>query len=354
MRDVLSTDVVKQQRTRRVKAGHPPADRRFEWAVILLSLFAGAGAYLDGWAHNNGKTDQSFFTPWHAVLYSGMALVALVLWLGWVRGVAKGYGWRRALPQGYGLSLVGVGVFMVGGIADMLWHTFLGIEASFEALYSPSHLLLGLGMALIAAGPLSAFWQRRADPRRLVDQLPILLALTVFWSTLTFFSQDMHWMVGLPGLRSRPTGGAFYYIQSAGFASILLQTAIVMGILLFALRRWRLAPGAITLMFALNGLLMVFEDRVYRWDLLAAAVVGGVAGDILLAWLKPGYDRPWAVRIFAAGLPAVFFLLHFLVMRQTEGLWWSVHLWTGAMALAAAVGWLLSLAFLPPALPAGE
>jgi hypothetical protein len=40
------------------------------WVLLATSAWTVAGIYLDGWAHNHGKVD-SFFTPWHAVLYSG-------------------------------------------------------------------------------------------------------------------------------------------------------------------------------------------------------------------------------------------------------------------------------------------
>ena len=37
---------------------------RFEWLVVLSSLWLFAGLYLDGWAHNNiADTIDSFFTP---------------------------------------------------------------------------------------------------------------------------------------------------------------------------------------------------------------------------------------------------------------------------------------------------
>lgn len=34
---------------------------------------------------------------------------------------------RRA-PEGYAVSVVGLGIFAIGGCFDMLWHVFMGIE----------------------------------------------------------------------------------------------------------------------------------------------------------------------------------------------------------------------------------
>lgn len=111
------------------------------------------GTYLDGWAHNNIASElESFFTPWHAVLYAGFFAAAGFYAVAWLRNILKGYHWRRALPIGYGLSLVGVVIFLFGGFADGIWHTISGIEADIEALLSPTHLVLFAGGIPIMGG----------------------------------------------------------------------------------------------------------------------------------------------------------------------------------------------------------
>ena len=132
----------------------------FDWLMILLSLIFIGGLYLDGWAHNHGKVDQSFFTVWHAFFYAGFALVAFILvatlGIQWQRG----YRGASSLPVGYQLSLLGVIIFAMGGVGDLIWHELFGIEQDFDALLSPSHLALGLGLGLVVSGPLRAAWAR--------------------------------------------------------------------------------------------------------------------------------------------------------------------------------------------------
>src|SRR6266571_3197808 len=53
--------------------------RGFEWTVVALSTWLMAGAYLDAWAHRHLARLETFYTPWHAVLYSGM--LALLIYL---------------------------------------------------------------------------------------------------------------------------------------------------------------------------------------------------------------------------------------------------------------------------------
>jgi hypothetical protein len=108
--------------------------------MTALAAYFVSGLYLDGWAHTHGKVDQSFFTPWHAVLYSGQLLMVMILVGMLVRNVWRGSALRHALPGGYNLSLAGVLLWFIGGPGDLIWHTLFGIEQSVGALYSPTHL----------------------------------------------------------------------------------------------------------------------------------------------------------------------------------------------------------------------
>jgi hypothetical protein len=97
-----------------------------------------------------------FFTPWHAILYSGVLVTFIFLLFNQARNTSKGYAWQRPLPNGYLLSLVGVALFLLGGTLDFLWHTLFGIEVSLEALLSPTHLLLAMSGVLVISGPMRA------------------------------------------------------------------------------------------------------------------------------------------------------------------------------------------------------
>ena len=71
---------------------YPASSLRFDWMVVLASLWFMGGMFLDGWAHANlASSLETFFTPWHAVLYSGFLAVASVLMLNLARNMARGY-----------------------------------------------------------------------------------------------------------------------------------------------------------------------------------------------------------------------------------------------------------------------
>jgi hypothetical protein len=215
----------------------------FDWTMTILSAVFVGGLFLDGWAHTHGRVDETFFTPWHAALYSGFLAAAVFLWGGLVWGVRRGHRWRAALPDGYGLSLLGVTLWFAGGPFDLAWHSVFGFEASVEALMSPAHTVLALGAALITSGPLRAVLRRR--PRTWWRDLPLVLSLTFVVSVLTFFTQIAHPLANLWAAGPRRSS---LDVTELGLVSFLLTAAIVMGPLLLLLRHGRLPTGAVAIL----------------------------------------------------------------------------------------------------------
>src|SRR5262245_53571828 len=52
---------------------------RFDWIMVAVSVWWLGGLFIDGWAHSNIPQLETFFTPWHAVFYSGYLAVAFTL-----------------------------------------------------------------------------------------------------------------------------------------------------------------------------------------------------------------------------------------------------------------------------------
>ncbi|MEW6324811.1 MAG: hypothetical protein AB1515_05440 [Nitrospirota bacterium] len=316
-----------------------------------MTLCAGwmlAGLYLDGWAHRHFQNLETFFTPWHGALYSGF--LALLVCLAWmlVHFRRPGEPWWQAIPPGYGLSLVGAAVFLAGGLGDLVWHTLLGIEVDLEALLSPTHLLLAIGGTLMGAGPFRAAWRRPTDGAAgLTDLLPMLFSLTFGWSVLTFFTQFAHPFVHPAAEGAMPANPL--QLQRIELAAILLQSAIMTGLMLLATWRWALPFGSLTIVLTLNALLMSALEMHFYF--VRVGLIAGVAADLLVRWLMPSTHASPRFRWFAALLPATFYATYFLAVIWLAGTWWPVPLWTGAIVMAGIVGWLLSYLLLPPGRP---
>lgn len=331
------------------KAAHyPVGGRRFDLIVAVLSLWILAGLYLDGSAHHHiPDLIETFFTPWHAVLYSGFAVNAgLLLIMQW-RNVSKGYRWTHSLPQGYMTSLLGSVIFLFSGGADFLWHTAFGFEVGLEALVSPSHLALAVGGVLMISGPLRGTLHRSSQQvvKGWHELLPAVLSLLGILSVLTFFNGDFAIITYPNFMAIRPPGSDTFFYDSHALASVLIPSGLLMGVILFALRHSTLPPGSLTFLIVGNGLLMTWFHlkEVYLYpQILVAVALAGIAADVLYGLLRPSAVRLQKLRLFAFAVPAILFALFFVILITTVGIWWSVHLWTGAVFLAGVVGLLLS------------
>jgi Tol biopolymer transport system component len=184
------SETTRLETTRPRIEGYPISSIRFDWIAALISSWLIGGLFLDGWAHNHGRVDDTFFTPWHAVLYSGAAALIAFLAVSQWRNINKGHQWRFALPLGYMPSLVGAVLFVVGGGFDLIWHTLFGLEVNIETLLSPTHLVLASSGALMITGPVRSAWNaynagQSWGWRKLG---PAVLCMALLLSVLTFFT----------------------------------------------------------------------------------------------------------------------------------------------------------------------
>lgn len=349
---------------------------RFDWLMVIVSVWWLGGLFIDGWAHSNIPQLETFFTPWHAIFYSGYLAVGLTLvvkvlqnlrrsalsagglapsWVALVRNSLPGKRWLRAIPVGYELTLLGLIIFGFSGIGDLTWHVVFGIERNTEALLSPTHLGLALGIGLALSGPLRAAWRRSRDTSSWRQLGPAIFSLTFTFSLLTFFTEYASPLVR-PLAIINQNGSA-----ANGITDILLITALMMGFVLLALRRWKLPFGTFTCMFGLNGALMVVFFPRGLLISFPTALLGGLAADIVYRLLQPALDQPASVRLYAFLVPMMFFILYFIDLSIVgplavfqSGIIWSVPFWAGAPVLAGIAGFLLSYVMLPPANPAEE
>jgi hypothetical protein len=324
------------------------ATTRENLVTMLLGLWLIGGLFLDGSAHNQrGDTIESFFTPWHAVFYSGFAAVAA--WCGWLasRGWQRGRRGLAAFPDGYALAALGVPLFGVSGVGDLIWHTLLGIEVGIEALLSPTHLGLFTGAVLILAAPLNAVWRAplgRSAPG--VARWVAALSVTSLLATVAFMHMYMWGLLMVPqGLGWVQTRGEL----SAVLLTSLIQTAPVL-LLLF---RFTLPFGAVTVMYGVTntGLALMLQPGDVRVPLLAAGC--GLLADTLHAALRPSPTRVYHLRAFAFLLPLCVWVPYLggAVKLGLSNL--SLELWLGVAVMAGLGGVGLSVLLMPPALPAG-
>ena len=118
----------------------PITNQTHRRVLIFTMIWFFSGAWIDSSAHIYLIDDiETFFTPWHGVLYSGYIFSVLVVM--YIKNTMKDYK--------FDMGVLGAVVFGIGGASDAIWHTLLGIETGVEPLITPSHLMLFLGAFLM-------------------------------------------------------------------------------------------------------------------------------------------------------------------------------------------------------------
>jgi hypothetical protein len=338
-----------------------PARPRTSWRddmiTTVLCAWVVAGMVLDAWAHQNFSQLETFFTPWHGVLYSGFA--AVMAWMVGKVVTATGWRWDRAgVPVGYGLGVIGVTIFLVSGVGDGIWHTVFGIEQDVEAALSPTHVGLFVGALLLFTSPLRAAWSSGVPgpAPSLRAFLPALLSLTLatvlvsflfFYlsafqspsSTLPFERRVSHLSGPFPALA---------YTRQHGVASVLVTNLLLLAPVLLLLRRWRPPFGSVTLLFSTVAALATATQEFAFGELVLAALVGGLVADSSIARSSRTSNRVRAHRLVATITPLALWSSYFLILRWRDGIAWPAELWTGSIVFVSLGGLALSLLMVPP------
>ena len=320
----------------------PRLDVRDHRLAVVFGVWMVVGLFLDGWAHDNGQP-ESFFTPWHGVLYSGFAGAAAAAVWPVLRHRTERRVLTQAVPVGHGLTLVALAAFSVGAIGDLVWHETLGVEVGVEALLSPTHLLLLVSGIAALSAPFRAAWLSDDADISLRSFLPAVLSVTLTTAVIGFF------MVYLSPFVNDAAGSAFEraantphehpatdpreLLQLLGLGSILMTSVLIASATQLLLRRWVPPRGSFTLMLGLMVFLFVALDEFGQPPLLLAGVLAGAATDFAARRIPD-----WVVPAVAV---AVLWLSYFAIYEAAlGGVTWTAELWTGAVTLAT----LLALA----------
>ncbi|WP_433049005.1 hypothetical protein [Dactylosporangium sp. CS-033363] len=308
--------------------------------MALASVWLAGGLFMDGWAHTHVPSLETFFTPWHGVLYSGYAALAISLvparlWRGRPEGPVQTW-----VPAGYGLGLLGAVLFAVGGALDMTWHITFGIEVNLEALLSPPHLLLLTAGSLMIATPIRAAAAKR-EAASITNDVPVLISAVSGTSVAAFFLDYLSPFTDAPAANSGYGNG-----QAFGLAQYLTYTMLVLVAVLFAWTRLRRVPfGLVTLVVAAasvpNGVFDDFENlSAQLWPLL-----GAVIADIAVQGVAA--RRPDLVPLaIGAVVPMMVWTTHLVGVQLSLGVAWSLELWSGVVVLTALAGSVLGGLFL--------
>ena len=319
----------------------PKAIWREDMITSLLATALVAGLFLDGWNHinlQNGALGE-FWTIWHGLLYLGFTASAF-----WAVTRNPHLYTRGAKPQPYFHPLLGVPLrypLAIGGLAlatiglfgDIAWHTAFGPESGVARVIAPFHLFLFVAAAALASAPLRSAWYAPGyypSASSLRTILPPLISLTLVTCVAAFMFQWLNafldWTPSVTvghvpadlarDARIRGT------TEIAGAGRVIFTNLILLAPLFLALRRWRLPFGSATSLFVAVAFAM---SGLHSFDLGAtvfAALVGGLAADLVIDGFEPDAERTLGYRVMAFVTPLALWSTYFVILRVVYATEW--------------------------------
>ena len=330
----------------RVSSHTQVATQREDVIGVLFGLALVGGVLADAWAHVNLlSTLESFFTPWHALLYTGFAgTAAWTWWLAFRHRRRDERWWANGWPAGYAIGAIGSLIFLVGGAADMLWHQIFGIETSLRIAMSPSHMMLAAGGALLLTSQMRSWWASNEGGLRAVTGVlsgglgTMMGTILIIGMTGANTIAPTREYTAVAGAASTSTGA------SQGIQSYLLGTIVVLVPVLLMLRR-RATPVIATGVAGVIGVFIMVE-REFPMPLtggLIGMIAGAVLADAIVYRLdkRRGVDAPMRLPIAGAIVAAALWAGHLIGLQIADGIRWPVELWAGVVVLTAVLGAVL-------------
>lgn len=326
-------------------ASRPAANSLYDWAMAIASLWLSGGIMIDAWYHFH-STVETFFEPAHALLYVGL-LASYIITAAEILA-------HRRLPRGYGVTVAGLVVCLVGGLSDMVKHSLWGFEEGFNALLSPTHLLIGVGMLLIVAGPMRSALGRSSPPRALLTQLPLLFSAAsmmeiLHWGTQFVFLSEAERMNAPISPAAMPQATLTlltlqYDKQGIGLLAVIVQSILVSGFFLYLARRVRLARGAAAVLLLVGNAFIAAAHSNYPGQFVAVIVASAIAGFAADPFRLDPADQlteRWAFAAFT--IPAAYWVVLLAILALTMGgIWWTPDVVSGSVLFAGLVGLFLN------------
>jgi hypothetical protein len=190
---------------------------------------------------------ETFFTPPHSVIYSGVALAIGSVITGIMQAgfrirqqkIATRFVVLRpsSLPSSLRLAAVGCALQLTAGPFDFLWHSLFG----FDGLLSPPHSVLAVGMLMTALGGLTGIYAHYSNPRSVVNDARSLSSIFSKLSLIIGFAVFLMVAVGMVLMFTLPFSKGQYFDFNPDPLAALVATSVsipfILGTCLFIAMR---------------------------------------------------------------------------------------------------------------------
>jgi hypothetical protein len=161
----------------------------FKFSMIVL-IFASVGSIMQisggNWDVTSHLllTPESFFTPSHALLYTGIGILSLSSIIGSILMLKYRELKKSSLALSFKLLIIGSIISIISGPSDFIWHQTFGVDG----FLSPTHLMLITGMLIntlaVAIGLVRLNTFVRSGTFSQLGRIFAVIALVALWLIL--------------------------------------------------------------------------------------------------------------------------------------------------------------------------
>tara|TARA_E500000075_G_scaffold133421_1_gene147383 strand:+ start:7 stop:942 length:936 start_codon:yes stop_codon:yes gene_type:complete len=239
--------------------------------MIFAMLWMFIGAWVDASAHRYIIDElESFFTPWHGILYSGFGVVVL----------SALYVKNKMRDFNFDVGILGACIFAVGGGSDAIWHSLLGIEVGIEPLITPSHLMLFLGAFLM----LDHVFASR--PNKEILDTASLFALASSYALIVYITQFVN-----PFFEPYMFFQNNEFIYQAFSASSVFFQAILSSVVFVYAIRFNVLPRNMALIYLISFMYQSLIFLLGDSELLFGTLIAGGFISLLIYQISSWYYR---------------------------------------------------------------
>ncbi|MGB1589699.1 MAG: hypothetical protein ACPHDO_05115 [Candidatus Poseidoniaceae archaeon] len=351
-------------------------EKYYDIMVLALGLWCLGGLLIDSFAHISGTVDDTFFTPWHAVWYSGATaygayiFYALLPEEGMSHLIRHPFEALKGLEPQHKPGVYGIIIFGISGFGDMIWHETLGVESSLDILLSPTHIGLFIGLCMSVSAPVWSAWANpQSGTSGLKSQILLIFGVGAMWSViLLMFRFANLWISPIESFCYSSSldfcnNESYEDSLSFGLQSLYIQAAITCGMVLIFLQRWNPARGTMFLILTFHTI-GVYVYTTFDNDILYM----GLAWALIVELALPLYQK-WGPKFYVPFIVAtqviVVMVSWYLKASDISNVsyWiedgdlhvlpfgWTIHSTIGAVVVCATIGWLASVIGFPPEKP---
>lgn len=234
---------------------------------------------------------ETFLTPPHSVIYSGVALaigsvITGIIQAGFrIRQQRNEATWFEvlapsSLPLSLKLAATGCTLQLTAGPFDFLWHSLFG----FDGLLSPPHSVLAVGMLMTALGALFGIYAHHSNPHSKANDARSLSSIFSKLSFIIGFAVFLIVAVGVVLMFTLPFSKGQYFDFNPNPLGALVATSVsipfILGICLYIAVRTSASPTGNRIPFILTFIVAV---------IMTIQLTTTITSNSYFAWLLPVY-----------------------------------------------------------------